>query len=46
MRTYTMTIHEALKLKPGREPSNGELKLDVQRILGEAREERLAKGGK
>jgi hypothetical protein len=30
------TIYEALKARLGREPSNAELKADVQRILQEA----------
>ena len=36
-----MTVYEALKTKLGREPSNAELKAEVQRILQEAADERL-----
>lgn len=34
------TIYEALREKLGREPTNAELKADVQRILREGNEER------
>ncbi len=38
------TIYEALKAKLGREPSNAELKADVQRILTEGTIERAMAG--
>lgn len=39
------TIYEALKAKLGREPSNAELKADVERILQEGLVE-MAEAGK
>lgn len=39
-----MTIYEALKAKLGREPTNTELKADVQRILTEGTTERAEQG--
>ena len=39
-----MTIYEALKTKLGREPTNAELKADVQRIKEEALIEAATKG--
>lgn len=38
------TIYEALHKKLGREPSNAELKADVQRILTEGTQEMASKG--
>jgi hypothetical protein len=38
------TIYEALKEKLGREPTNAEIKADVQRILEEAMIERAERG--
>lgn len=38
------TIYEALREKLGREPTNAELKADVQRILEEGAQERAAAG--
>ncbi len=38
------TIYEALRIKLGREPSNAELKADVQRILQEGTIERAMAG--
>jgi hypothetical protein len=39
-----MTIYEALKQKLGREPSNAELKADLQRIGEESLIDAAAKG--
>jgi hypothetical protein len=39
-----MTIYEALRRKLGREPSNAELRADVQRIKDEALIERASHG--
>lgn len=39
-----MTIYEALRNKLGREPTNAEIKADVQRILTEALVERAERG--
>jgi len=39
-----MTIYEALKAKLGREPTNAEIKQDVQRILDEALIDAATKG--
>lgn len=38
------TIYEALAAKLGREPTNAEVKADVERILDEAAQERAAAG--
>jgi hypothetical protein len=38
------TIYEALKEKLGREPTNAEIKADVQRILEESMVERAERG--
>ncbi len=38
------TIYEALRIKLGREPTNAELKADVQRILQEGTIERATTG--
>ncbi len=38
------TIYEALRAKLGREPTNAELKADVQRILGDGLIERATAG--
>ena len=38
------TIYEALAEKLGREPTNAELRADVNRILVEGAQERAAKG--
>ena len=38
------TIYEALKAKLGREPTNAELKADVQRILTDGTRELAEKG--
>jgi len=40
----SQTIYEALRAKLGREPTNAELKADVQRILAEGLIERAANG--
>lgn len=39
-----MTIYEALKAKLGREPTNEELKADVQRILQDVMRDRATEG--
>jgi hypothetical protein len=39
------TIYEALRAKLGREPTNAEIKADVERIKREAFEELAARGG-
>lgn len=39
-----MTIYEALKAKLGREPTNDEIKADVDRIKREALEDAAAAG--
>jgi len=39
-----LTIYEALRLKLGREPTNQEIKADVQRILSESLAELAASG--
>jgi hypothetical protein len=38
------TIYEALRQKLGREPTNAEIKADVQRILEEAMVDRAERG--
>lgn len=38
------TIYEALRAKLGREPTNAELKADVQRILSEGTIEQAERG--